>query len=142
MPCLFVTTFCTYFAACRLGFRRIPFPRVFWQSRRDSNKPAAYTSYPCFPFSSIFLSVYPFWIRFQGQISSVDAEVFCFFTSKIKKRMFVKFTILLRDTLFLCVKLNFICENWSEAGLIYQNFIYALVLCSSKLNKKRIKGRH
>lgn len=58
MPCLFVTTFCTYYAACRLGFRCILLPRVYWQSRRASNKPAAYISYPCFPFSPIFPSVY------------------------------------------------------------------------------------
>lgn len=58
MPCLFVTTFCTYYAACRLSFRCILLPRVYWQSRRASNKPAAYISYPCFPFSPIFLNVY------------------------------------------------------------------------------------
>lgn len=58
MPCLFVTTFCTYYAACRLGFRCILLPRVYWHSRRASNKPTAYISYPCFPFSPIFPSVY------------------------------------------------------------------------------------
>lgn len=104
MPCLFVTTFCTYYAACRLSFRCILLPRVYWQSRRASNKPAAYISYPCFPFSPIFLNVY-MGLECSGS-DIVDSSpvlmqklrskhILSFLTmSKIKKRIFVKFRIL------------------------------------------------
>lgn len=108
MPCLFVTTFCTYYAACRLGFRCILLPRVYWQSRRASNKPAAYISYPCFPFSPIFPSVY-MGLDYSGS-DIVDSSpvlmqklmknterkhILTLLTmSKIKKRIFVQFRIL------------------------------------------------